>query len=138
MAEHETTVLVEESGDARYLQHVTAGTHGFAADEPESLGGKDKGPAPYDFLLAALGSCTSITVRMYADQKKWPLEKISVRLTHRKETGADGKKTDIITRAITVTGPLDDAQRQRLLEIANKCPVHRTLENHPVIESRLA
>lgn len=136
--DHTTTVHVAETGDGLYTQTVTTTSHTLVADEPESMGGLDRGPAPYDFLLTALGACTSMTLRMYANQKKWDLKKVSVKLTHHKEDGADGKKVDHIERHITVEGNLDETQRQRLLEIANKCPVHRTLENHPVISSRLA
>lgn len=135
--DHPTTVVVAETGAGLYTQSVKTTSHNLTADEPESMGGLNLGPAPYDFLLTALGACTSMTLRMYASQKKWDLKKVTVRLTHQKEDGADGKKIDRITRDITVEGNLDDAQRQRLLEIANKCPVHRTLENHPVISSAL-
>lgn len=138
MAHQPTKVTVRETGDGAYTQQVTAGSHVFVADEPESLGGLDSGPAPYDMLLAALGSCTAMTIRMYANQKKWPLEGVTVELTHRKEAGADNIKRDVITRDITLEGNLDDAQRQRLLEIANKCPIHKTLESKPEITSSLA
>jgi putative redox protein len=134
MAAHPTTVTVTETGEGIYTQEVRASNHVFTADEPPLYeGGLDKGPAPYDLLLASLGACTSMTIRMYANQKKWPVEKISVALTHHK----DEDKKDIITRAISVTGALDETQRQRLLEIANKCPVHRTLENKPEVISTL-
>lgn len=138
MSDKETVVSVSEAGKGNYIQQVQTATHVLTADEPPDMGGQDQGPAPYDFLLAALGSCTSMTVRMYADNKKWPLENVSIRLTHRKVAQADGKKTDLITRDITLRGALDDAQKQRLLEIANKCPVHRTLEAAPRIETKLA
>ncbi len=132
-------VTVREAGKAPYEQEITAaGKFTLTADEPPALGGGDKGPAPYDFLLAALGACTSMTLRMYANQKGWPVEGIEVKLTHRQEKDAEGKKKDVITRDIAVTGALDDAQRTRLLEIADKCPVHRTLENRPEILSKLA
>ncbi|MDP2206606.1 MAG: OsmC family protein [Alphaproteobacteria bacterium] len=138
MAQHPTKVTVRETGDGRFTQEIKTGSHVLIADEPEDMGGLDSGPAPYDMLLAALGSCTSMTIRMYADQKKWPLESVTVELTHRKETGADNIKRDVITREITLEGPLDDTQRQRLLEIANKCPIHKTLESKPDIQSVLA
>ncbi len=138
MSDQQTVVTVTETGEGLYTQAVSAGAHRLVADEPADLGGLDKGPAPYDFLLAALGACTSMTLRMYANQKKWDLQKVTVRLTHHKETDAEGKRTDIITRDIGVTGALDETQRARLLEIANKCPVHRTLvENRPQVISAL-
>jgi putative redox protein len=132
----ETHVTVSETGEGLYTQEIRAGNHVYAADEPSNLGGLDKGPAPYDFLLSALGACTVMTLRMYAAQKKWDVRKVSVFLTHRKEEQA-GKRVDIITREISLEGTLDDTQRQRLLEIANKCPVHRTLETPPHILSTL-
>lgn len=125
-------VRVIEAGQAKFTEDVYAGRHRLRADEPESLGGTDTGPSPYDLLLAALGACTAMTVRLYADQKKLPLERVSVDLAHAKIHAADCAdcetregKIDRIERSITVEGPLDEAQRAKLLEIANKCPVHR-------------
>lgn len=138
MSEHERTVTVRETGVGTYTQEVKTGAHTLTTDEPVDVGGLDQGPNPYDMLLGALGSCTSMTIRMYANQKKWPLDRVTVKLTHHKEAGADGIKRDVITRDITLEGKLDEAQRQRLLEIANKCPIHRTLENKPEIISKLA
>jgi len=135
----ETVVTVEESGQGLYTQNIKAAGHPLTADEPAGVGGLDLGPAPYDLLLAALGACTSMTLRMYADQKKWGLKHVAVRLTHKKEAAAGNKKIDVITRSITLEGDLDDAQRQRLLEIANKCPLHRTLTEttRPAITSSI-
>jgi uncharacterized OsmC-like protein len=107
------------------------------ADEPVKLGGLDSGPGPYDFLLAALGACTSMTIRLYADFKKLPLTNVSVRLNHEKKIhtkdceDCENKvtKVDHIDRAITLEGPLDAEQRKKLMEIADKCPVHQTLES---------
>jgi len=137
MSNDKRTVTVSETGKGTFTQEVVAGKHTLTTDEPEDMGGNDDGPNPYDMLLGALGSCTSMTLRMYANQKQWPLEKVSVTLTHHKETGADNKKVDVITRDIKLEGPLDDTQRARLLEIANKCPIHRTLESTPTIISAL-
>jgi putative redox protein len=137
MANHERIVTVRETGAGTYTQEVKSGAHTLTTDEPVDVGGLDSGPNPYDMLLASLGSCTSMTVRMYANQKKWPLDRVTVKLTHRKETDPDGKKRDVITRDIMLEGALDEPQRQRLLEIANKCPIHRTLENKPEIISQL-
>jgi len=137
-------VRVAEAGEGRFAQLVQAGRHRLRADEPVAVGGDDSGPGPYDLLLAALGACTSMTVRMYAEQKKWPLRRVSVELKHDKVHAADCAecetregKLDRIERVLTLEGELDDAQRQRLLEIANKCPVHRTLHSEVWVPTRL-
>ncbi len=126
-------------------QAVTMGHHHLLADEPESVGGADLGGSPYDLLLAGLGACTSMTLQMYARRKEWPLERVAVDLKHERMHAKDCEeceqkegRIERITRSIRLEGPLDDAQRQRLLEIANRCPVHRTLENKPHITTRFA
>ncbi len=127
-------VLVREIGP-RYAQEIRAGRHTLRADEPVTSGGTDTGPDPYALLLAALGACTSMTIRMYADRKGWPLEGVTVRLGQHKihardcaECEArDDSRIDRITRTIELKGPLSDEQKARLVEIAEKCPVHRTL-----------
>ena len=128
-----------------FTQVVQAGPHTFAADEPASYGGADTGPAPYDLLLASLGACTSMTLRMYADRKKWPLAGVSVELKHSKIHAEDCEdcetkegKLDRIERAVRVSGDLSAEQRARLLEIADRCPVHRTLEGEIDVLTRLA
>jgi len=138
-------VTVAETRAGRLAQMVSVGPHRLHADEPVSHGGNDTGPSPYDLLLAALGACTSMTLRLYADQKQWPLERVVVKLRHDKIHAADcaecetrDGRVDRIEREIEITGPLDAAQRQRLLEIASKCPVHRTLHSEVVIPTRLA
>ena len=139
-----TRVEVNENGLGRYQNTVNNGRHTLLADEPASAGGGDAGPAPYEFLLAALGSCTSMTLRMYAERKGLPLTRVSVELSHQKvdledDTG-DGRiqRVDRIERVITLDGALSAEQRARLLEIANKCPVYRTLTSTIEIDSRLA
>ena len=122
-------------GAARgFAQEITAGSHRLRADEPESSGGTATGPSPYDLLLAALGSCTSMTVALYARRKGWPLTHVTVRLRHSKIHAQDCEqcetretKLDLIESEIAFEGALDEAQRARLLEIAMRCPVHRTL-----------
>ena len=138
-------VRVAEAGEGRFAQLVQAGRHRLRADEPLAVGGDDSGPGPYDLLLAALGACTSMTVRMYAEQKKWPLRRVGVELQHDKVHATDCAecetregRIDKIERVLTLEGELDDAQRQRLLEIANKCPVHRTLHSEVWIPTTLA
>lgn len=120
------TVIVRENGQGRYQQEVIAGEHRLLADEPVSMGGGDAGPAPFDFLMAGLGACTSMTLRMYAERKELPLRNVRVELSHSK-IEVDGVTRDGIQRKITLDGELSPEQRQRLLEIANKCPVHRAL-----------
>ena len=127
-------VVVTETHQGRFQQAITVGPHRLTADEPIDAGGLDTGPNPYDLLLAALGACTAMTVRLYAEHKKLPLEQVAVTLRHQKIHAADCEtcetkegKIDRIDRTIAFAGNLDAAQRRRLLEIADKCPVHRTL-----------
>ncbi len=121
-------VVVAENGQGRYQQEVVAGQHRLVADEPASMGGADAGPAPFDFIMSGLGACTSMTLRMYAERKGLALTGIRVELEHDK-IEIDGQPRDRIRRTITLDGELSAEQRQRLLEIANKCPVHRALSN---------
>ncbi|NTV71084.1 MAG: OsmC family protein [Azonexaceae bacterium] len=130
-------VVVAENGQGRYQQAVTVGQHRLIADEPVSVGGADAGPAPFDFVMAGLGACTSMTLRMYAERKGLALTHISVALSHAK-IEVDGVSRDRIERTIHLSGELTTEQRQRLLEIANKCPVHRALSSSLLIESALA
>ncbi|MGO4327667.1 alpha/beta fold hydrolase [Cupriavidus sp. 2TAF22] len=141
----EGLVRVEETHTGKYQQRIVAGPHRLLADEPVSFGGLNGGPAPYDLLLAGLGACTSMTMRMYAERKGWPLEHVAVSLRHEKIHAADCAdcattegKIDWIEREITMLGPLDEAQRAALLEIADKCPVHRTLHSEVVIRTHAA
>jgi putative redox protein len=140
-----TFVETEEALSGRYIQTLRSGRHALTADEPAASGGNDAGPGPYEYLLMALGACTSMTLRMYAELKKLPLARVRVRLSHRKIHAADCSdcatkegKVDEITREIVLEGDLTDEQRQRLLEIANRCPVHRTLTSEIKVRSRLA
>lgn len=130
------------TGASGYVTDIMANGHALIADEPKSVGGTDAGPTPYDLIAAALGACTGMTLRMYADRKEWPLRSISVRMRHRKihardcETcETDGGRIDHIEREIALEGPLSDAQRERLIEIANRCPVHRSLTDGVHIET---
>jgi len=137
------TVVVTDAGNGRYAQHVATPTHDFLADEPVSAGGDDAGPTPYDLLLSALGTCTSMTLRMYADRKGIPLARTVVKLRHDRIHARDCERCETetgmlsrITREISLEGDLTAEQRARLLEIADKCPVHRTLSNEIAIETR--
>ena len=131
-------LIVSENGLGRYQQSISIGCHTLIADEPVSAGGADAGPAPVDFLLAALGACTSITLRMYAERKGLALARISVALTHEKIDRKGLGLVDHIERNISLDGELSLEQRQRLLEIANKCPMYRTLNSEMEIDSHIA
>jgi len=138
-------VFVRETGAGKLQMELAMGPHRLIADEPVGDGGVDSGPSPYDLLTAALGACTAMTVRLYADLKKLPLERVGVNLRHEKIHAADCRecetkegRIDKIERVIDLQGPLDDVQRAKLLEIANKCPVHRTLHSEVFIPTRLA
>ena len=130
--------IVACTGHGKFGTEVHTSSHRFIADEPTSYGGDDSGPTPYDLLNAALGTCTAMTIKMYADRKEWPLEGVSVHVTHERnhaeecdhaEAMADGRKLQSLNRAITIRGDeLDEEQRAKLMAIADKCPVHRTLE----------
>jgi putative redox protein len=129
-------------GNQRFLRRVTTDDHAWLADEPTDVGGDNLGPDPYEQLLAALGTCTSMTLRMYANRKMWNLTGLRVELTHKRDHGPDCERCeepdqtiDVIERAIEIEGDLDDAQIARLLEIADRCPVHKTLTGDLRIES---
>ena len=139
LAEGEVSV----SGQGGLRQSIRAGGHVLVADEPERLGGGDEGPNPYDLLLAALGACTNMTLRMYAWRKKWPLAGVDSVLRHRKihaqdceECESEDGRIDVIERELTLSGDLSEQQAERLMEIADRCPVHRTLTSETVIRSR--
>ena len=140
----EGIVRVAEADPDGFLQDVNAGpSHHLLADEPEGHGGTDRGLSPYGFLAAGLGACTSMTIRMYARRKGWPLDHVSVDICHDKvhaqDAASDGSaKADRFLRTIRLEGDLSDEQRARLIEIADRCPVHRTLESRVVIETRAA
>ena len=137
-----TEVVVSSIGYLR--QQITAGAHTFIADEPQDAGGGDAGPDPYSLLLAALGACTAMTLQIYARRKAWPLEKVTVRLRHSRIHAQDcgdcattQGRIDQIERHITLAGPLDAEQQARLLEIAQHCPVHKTLTSEMSIRDFL-
>jgi len=135
-------VVVE--GSARgFAQRIAVGGHVLTADEPVEVGGTDTGPGPYDLLLAALGACTSMTIAAYARRKQWPLETVRVRLRHSRVHAADCENCetrvgwlDRIERDIELVGSLDEAQRARLVDIASKCPIHRTLTSEMDIRTK--
>jgi putative redox protein len=127
------------------LQQIRIGPHQLASDEPQAFGGGDQGPSPYDLLCAALGACTSMTLRMYARTKGWPLQRVIVTVRHEKIHAVDCAtcetkegKLDRMELEIALEGPLDDAQRRRLLEMADRCPVHRTLSSEVHLLTRLS
>jgi putative redox protein len=138
-------VLVRETLEGKFANQAFVGTHVVRADEPVAAGGLDTGPSPYDLLAASLGACTSMTLRSYADLKGIPLARVSVELKHDKIHAADCAecetregKLDRFDRTITLEGNLDSQQRAKLLEIADKCPVHRTLHSEVLVKTQLA
>jgi uncharacterized OsmC-like protein len=137
--------VIVRGGIGSLEQEVLVGRHRLTADEPEGQGGHDAGPSPYDYLLVALGTCTSMTLALYARRKGWPVEGITVTLAHSRIHATDCAECetkdghiDRIDREIGLAGPLTDEQRTRLLEIAERCPVHRTLTSEVSIRTRLA
>ncbi len=135
---------VARIGKSGFTTEIQTGIHHLLADEPISVGGENLGPSPYDLLLASLGACTAMTLRMYADRKNWDLQEVRVHLEHRKDypkdmghTEQQDSKVDFIERIIELEGDLDEAQRAKLLEISNKCPVHRTLHSDIVVETSI-
>jgi putative redox protein len=140
----EGTVIVAETNAGDYTRQIAAGHHQLVADEPPP-DGDDTGPTPYDLLLAGLGACTSMTVRMYAERKRWPLEQVRVTLRHSRIQAKDcadcetsNVHVDQIDCDVELTGDLDDTQRQRLLHIAERCPVHQTLISEVSITTSLS
>lgn len=134
MSADTTTAHIVETGESAFAVSINVSGHHLIGDEPIAQGGADLGPAPYDFLLAALGECTAMTVRWYARQQNWPLEHVEVSLTHSKG-GVEGfsAKTDHFSKTIRVIGQLSEEQKEKLVEVAARCPVQRTLEGTPVI-----
>lgn len=137
------TVVVTGAGEGLFPQIISAHGHPLRADEPVEVGGTDTGPGPYDFLLAGLGACTAMTLRLYAERKKWPLENATVTLRHRNIHAEDctdcdqqSEKLDLIERSVKLAGALSEEQKTRLMEIADKCPVHKTLTTGLRVETR--
>ena len=129
-----TSAHVYETGESAFAVNIEVSAHMIKGDEPESSGGLDFGPAPYDLLLASLGECSSMTVRWFAQQQRWPLNNVEVKLTHHKEG-----RVDIFSKFVTLHGDeLTQEQRAKLIEVAGKCPVQRTLEGAPVITTQAA
>ena len=138
MSDNATAIV--STSDGIYAQAISARIHQWVAGEPVEIGGIDNGPTPYELLLSALGACTAITLEMYAARKGWPLDKVHVTLEHSKEERPgenDGRPVDMIDRIVRLEGALDNAQRAKLIEIAEKCPVHRTLTNQININTLL-
>ena len=134
-----TRAVLVKGGEVRYVQNISVGNHSFLSDEPIEVGGRDAGPNPYELLLAALGACTSITVRMYADRKGWPLHDVQIRLAFVDSPNwASSDVRAAIEEEVSLIGDLSEDQYRRLIEIAGKCPVHRTLSSPVPIQTRLA
>ena len=139
MAAPKRSVVVAESAEKPYGQTVTIGRHILSADESEGLGGHDVGPSPYEYVMVGLGACTAMTLRMYADRLGWSLEKTSVEVSHKLVVGSDGKTAaDRFERAIRVEGNLTAKQREELLQVADRCPVSRTLQRPSIIVTAFA
>ena len=142
MLSSKNDLMVVRTGSALRTE-VVANGYTLVADEPIGMGGTNSGPTPYDYLLAALGACTAMTVRMYADHKKWSLESVAVRLQHQKvyrhceECQTRDRKIDRIGLELELSGALGESQRRRLLEIAERCPVHQALGSKVLVETRL-
>lgn len=135
MANH-IEAQVDETGISAFSVTMDVNGHRLTGDEPIAKGGLNLAPSPYDYLSAALGECTAITVRWYALQKKWPLESVSVHLTYDKLDGHPSGKSDVYHKTVTIVGPeLSHEQRQKLHEVAAKCPVHKTLTGGAHIET---
>jgi putative redox protein len=140
----EKNQVITRIGRSGYVTDIMAAGHGLVADEPVSMGGTDRGPAPFDLLMAGLGTCKAMTLRMYSDRKQWPLEAVTVKLNHKKIDAADCEtcqtkegQLDQFDCEIDLSGELDDQQKQRLLQIADRCPVHRTLHSEIIVNSKL-
>lgn len=130
------SVTVRERKGGIYTQDIIARDHRLYADEPENYGSADLGPAPFEYMCAGLGACTTITLRMYIDRKKWNVSHLSVDVAYKK-SGVGADMHHVFTRDIKIEGDVDETQRARLLEIANKCPVHRMLEGQIEVRSGL-
>lgn len=142
-SEYETVVRLGNE-ESKFTSQVKAGKHHFIADEPEDVGGLDMGPSPYQLLSSALGTCTAMTLRMYAERKKWDLQEVFVHINHSKRHADDcstceesSSKIDVFERVIELYGDLSEQQKAKMLEIADKCPVHKTLQEDIKIETRL-
>lgn len=137
-------VIASLNSQDDFTTDMALGSHKMLADEPENFGGKNLGPNPYEFLSAALASCTAMTIQMYAKRKKWPLKNVEVHINHKKDHCEDCEnldkksKIDILQRQLTLEGDLDEKQRKRLLEIADKCPVHKTLHSDIEVKTSLS
>lgn len=138
MSQEKKQATIRETGESVFAVDINVSGFSLKGDEPVDAGGGGLGPSPYDFLTAALGECTAMTIRWYAQKQGWPLERVSVEITHQKQPRADGRpgKTDMFGKRITLIGDaLTAEQRGKLMEVSAKCPVQRTLEGTPVIQT---